>query len=97
MKKFSLLIGWLLYACICQAASLKVFHLTCEHIQNPLGIDQQQPLLSWKLESDERNQYQSAYEIRVSTDQEKLEKGKADVWNSGRIKSDETNSVQNNF
>lgn len=90
MKKFSLLIGWLLYACICQAASLKVFHLTCEHIQNPLGIDQQQPLLSWKLESDERNQYQSAYEILVSTDQEKLEKGKADVWNSGRIKSDET-------
>lgn len=90
MKKFSLLIGWLLYACICQAASLKVFHLTCEHIQNPLGIDQQQPLLSWKLESDERNQYQSAYEILVSTDQDKLEKGKADVWNSGRIKSDET-------
>ena len=90
MKKFSLLIGWLLYACICQAASLKVFHLTCEHIQNPLGIDQPQPLLSWKLESDERNQYQSAYEILVSTDQEKLEKGKADVWNSGRIKSDET-------
>ena len=80
MKKFCLLIGWLIYNCISYAAPLKVYHLTCEHIQNPLGTDQLQPRLSWKLESDERNQYQSAYEILVSTDREKLEKGKADVW-----------------
>ena len=90
MKKFCLLIGWLIYNCISYAAPLKVYHLTCEHTQNPLGTDQLQPRLSWKLESDERNQYQSAYEILVSTDREKLEKGKADIWNSGRIKSDET-------
>lgn len=90
MKKSFLFIVFIYCFIIGQASALRVTNLTCEYINNPLGIDNQKPMLGWILESDERNQYQSAYEILVSSDLEKLENGKADIWKSGRIESNET-------
>lgn len=68
-------------------AEITPYGLTCENIENPLGIDIPRPLLSWKIQADERGCIQSAYEIVVSTSAEGLVHDKAIVWKSGKVKS----------
>src|SRR5438034_11476738 len=50
-------------------AGLHAASLKCEYLVNPLGIDASSPRLSWMLESDERAQKQSAYQILVSNNE----------------------------
>ena len=74
-------------------SSVSIGNLRCEYLTAPLGIDMDQPRLSWELTSKERNKKQSAYQILVSADSLSLLQDKADLWNSGEIKSDQTNQV----
>nr|WP_293840218.1 alpha-L-rhamnosidase [uncultured Arsenicibacter sp.] len=67
-------------------AQTGVQHLRCENLSNPLGLDVVQPRFSWQLISPRRNVLQTAYEIRVSTDEKTLAKGA--VWNTGKVVSD---------
>ncbi|MGE5609287.1 MAG: family 78 glycoside hydrolase catalytic domain [Bacillota bacterium] len=64
--------------------------LRCEYLTNPVGIDVQQPRLTWVLDSAERGARQTAYQIRVASSEAALKAGKADLWDSGKVKSDET-------
>ncbi len=72
---------------------MKVVDLTCEYDVNPLGIDAAQPRFSWKLESAERAQAQSAYQILVASSPEKLAADEGDKWDSGRVESDRSVNV----
>ena len=71
-------------------SGITVKKLRCEYCLNPLGIDVVKPRLSWILESDERGQMQRAYQILVAGSEEKLKRNKGDVWNSGKVKSDQS-------
>jgi len=64
--------------------------LRCEYAINPLGVDSQQPRLSWKLESGERGQRQSAYEILAASSEKNLAANNGDLWDSGKVDSDGT-------
>ena len=66
---------------------LRVDDLVCENLVNPLGIDTTVPHFSWKLFSERDGTKQKAYRILVSTDSLLLAEGKADLWNSGKVKS----------
>ena len=66
-------------------APLKVAHLRVESQINPQGISKK-PRLSWKLLSDERGKFQSAYEILAANKAEQLDAQKADLWKSGKKK-----------
>lgn len=70
--------------------------LQCEYRSNPLGIENLSPRLSWKLSSNEQAQHQTAYQILVATSPDKLSENKADLWNSGRILSDQSVNVRYN-
>ena len=72
---------------------LQVTHPTCEFRVNPLGIDTPQPRLSWVLESSERGQGQSAYQILVAGRLEDLTPGRADLWDSGKVLASESVAV----
>jgi alpha-L-rhamnosidase len=72
------------------AGSIAPVNLQCEYRINPLGIDVAQPHLIWQVQSDERNQSQSAYEILVADSKELLGENHGDLWDSGKISSDET-------
>jgi alpha-L-rhamnosidase len=77
-------------------STLVVTHLRCEYLTNPLGIDVAQPRLSWVLEpgdSSLRGQNQSAYQIVVASSPEGLAADRGDVWDSGKIASDQTIGV----
>ena len=68
-------------------SSLQPIKLTCEYQVNPLGIDTKKPRLSWIFQSTERNQFQTAYEIIVSSHQESINQLKGDTWSTGKISS----------
>jgi alpha-L-rhamnosidase len=72
---------------------LQVKQLRCEYLENPLGIDAAQPRLSWILDSTERGQKQTAYQILVASSIQELKKDHGDLWDSGKIGSDQTTFV----
>lgn len=60
--------------------------LRCEYRVNPPGIDEAQPRLTWRVESVERGQKQTAYHIIVTSDG-------ATLWDSGKVAGDRTVNV----
>jgi alpha-L-rhamnosidase len=78
----------LLLAQFAFAQKPEVYDLSCEHKINPMGIDAAQPRLSWKIKSVFRNTLQTAYSIRVATDNSFAKKNI--VWESGKIASAES-------
>jgi len=68
-------------------------YLRCEYRINSLGIDIAKRRLSWILESEQRSQVQSAYQILAAGSDENLKRDKGDLWNSGKVESDQSNQV----
>ena len=58
---------------------LKLYDLTVEYKTEPIGLDNLRPRFSWKLQTDLKDTYQSAYRIVVS--------GKKSTWDTGRVES----------
>ena len=71
-------------------AATTVGELRCEHLTDPLGIDSVRPNLSWVMLSSERAQKQTAFQVLVASAPSKLEANQADLWDSGRVATDET-------
>jgi hypothetical protein len=59
----------------------------------PLGVEQPQPRLFWKLESDARNQRQSAYQILAASTAGLLDQDQGDLWDSTKVASVETTHI----
>ncbi|HEX2739635.1 MAG TPA: glycoside hydrolase family 78 protein, partial [Rubrobacter sp.] len=76
------------------AAGIQPVRLRCEYREDPLGIDERVPRLSWALESEARNQRQSAYRILVAANEEDLEAEQNLLWDSGRVESGRTVGVE---
>jgi alpha-L-rhamnosidase len=75
-------------------AELEAEHLRCEYRKNPQGIDEAQPRLSWQLDADEaRGVRQSAYHVLVASSASLLKKGVGDLWDSGKVASDQSTQV----
>jgi len=75
------------------AAGLRVVSPRCEYLVDPQGVDVAAPRLSWLVESDERGQKQTAYQILVASSREKLAADQGDLWDTGKVASDETTGV----
>ncbi|WP_442484549.1 family 78 glycoside hydrolase catalytic domain [Aeoliella sp. SH292] len=71
-------------------AALSAQRLRCNYLVDPLGIGVEQPELSWIVASDRRGAMQTAYRILVASSPEKLAEDRGDLWDSGRVESDET-------
>ncbi len=48
-------------------------------------ICSEQPKFGWQMRSKAENAVQTAYRIQVASAQERLEKGEADMWDSGKV------------
>ena len=66
---------------------------TVDRTTDPLGIDDTHPRLGWQLLSHRNGESQSAYEIAVSSSAGKAASGTADVWDSGKVTSDQSVDV----
>ncbi|OCT15088.1 hypothetical protein A8709_13325 [Paenibacillus pectinilyticus] len=70
---------------------MNITNMLVQYLENPLGIDTKNPLLSYTLESAEQNQCQTAYYMLVSSTKELLHKNIGDMWDSGKV------THENNF
>ena len=99
MKKLHTLLAVTIVAlgCLCSnvsaAANIKITDLRCDYLENPLGIDEVKPRLSWGLESELRGQKQSAYHLLVASSPEKLKKYIGDLWDTHKVQSDQSINV----
>jgi alpha-L-rhamnosidase len=72
---------------------LQVIGLTTDYIDRPLGLENRNPKLSWRIESNDRNVKQSAYRILVASSKTALLRGKGDLWDSGKVYSSKSFGV----
>ncbi|MCD2423065.1 glycoside hydrolase family 78 protein [Niabella pedocola] len=90
MKRWQMIIGLLIVLPAAVQAQLAVQELKCEQLKSPVGIDVLQPRLSWQLKSDQKNVTQTAYQIWVASSKALLDAGRPDLWNSGKVASDQS-------
>ncbi|MDE6871438.1 MAG: glycoside hydrolase family 78 protein [Bacteroidales bacterium] len=67
------------------AVNVRLSGLKCEHLYNPVGIDDVAPRLSWQLEDSRKGAVQAAYRIIVGKDSEAVSNDDGDVWDTGKI------------
>ncbi|WP_426445674.1 family 78 glycoside hydrolase catalytic domain [Paenibacillus sp. S-38] len=72
---------------------MRIFGLRTEYAENPLGLDTPAPRLSWLLESGRHHDVQSAYQVLVASRPGLLREGTADLWDSGRVDTDQSAHV----
>jgi len=84
--------GVLLCAGACSAALVSE-KLRCEYLVNPLGIDAVSPRLSWIVTAKQRGEKQTAYQILVASSAKLLAAEKGDLWDSGKVASDENSQI----
>ncbi|MEE0928624.1 MAG: hypothetical protein UIG59_05485, partial [Acutalibacteraceae bacterium] len=72
-----------------QTDNMSIYGMTVNDITDPIGIDSEIPTFSWKLQSNEIGQKQTAYRLTVSADE-----GLNDlVWDSGKVESADTTDI----
>ncbi len=64
-------------------AALAITDLRCEYRLDPIGIDVPHPRFSWRMESGQRGQKQTAYRVIVD-----------DAWDSGKLVGDRSLAVR---
>ena len=64
-------------------SSLTPYDLRCEHLTEPLGLDEPSPRFGWRLRSAKDGQRQTAYRIQVG----------AGAWDSGWVTSGDHSAV----
>jgi alpha-L-rhamnosidase len=69
---------------------VRVYDLTCEHLENPIGIGKPQPRLSWKVRSGRLGEIQTAYQVRAASSRPGLDEKRPDLWDCGKILSDQS-------
>lgn len=74
-------------------AALTPVGLKCGYVVNPLGVDEPKPRLLWRLESEQRGARQTAYQVLVAKSRATLNSNKGDLWDSGKVASDETVNI----
>lgn len=72
------------------SAYVRVGSLTVEGLPAPLNIESDSPRLSWIITSDNHNVSQKSYRILVASTPELLASGKGDIWDSGKVESDQS-------
>lgn len=93
MKKsflYTILMALLCFSLAEAQTKISVTNLQCEMLNNPEGIDVVQPRLSWQIKADENAVKQTAYQILVASSLENLNANKADLWDSGKVESNQS-------
>ncbi len=91
MKRIAVIL--FLFSSVCVSAQITIQNLRCERLKNPMGIGIANPLLSWEIQSPQRNTMQTAYEVIVASTKEKIDRNEGDLWESGKINSDQSINI----
>lgn len=89
--KFTFIV-FLLLSKLTIAQNPEIRQLKTDHQTTPLGFDNPVPEFSWMLQSTERGTEQTAFEILVSDNENKLDTG--NYWQSGKVAGNQTFSIR---
>ena len=78
-----------LSGCDTKNTDIGIYDLQCENLTEPQGLGTSVPALSWKINSSVNGTKQKAYQVLVASDLTLLNDNDADLWNSGKVKSDQ--------
>jgi alpha-L-rhamnosidase len=88
----------LVYSCQTRDADmnnqLKFQSLYCEYEEDPMGIDNPAPRLTWIVYNTLPGGFQTAYQVLVSDDPATLAKDEGNIWNSGKIFAGQSAQVE---
>jgi alpha-L-rhamnosidase len=76
------------------ACAATVTDLRCEYLKDPLGIDVTKPRLNWIITSSQRGEKQTAYQVLVASSKALLAADTGDLWDSGKVVSDQSVHVE---
>jgi alpha-L-rhamnosidase len=76
------------------ACAMEPSPLKTEFLENPPALDTAKPRFSWIVEDTTAGAKQSAYQVQAASSPEKLAKGEADLWDSGKVTSDQSHLVE---
>src|SRR5690606_14361588 len=76
-------------------SQIQLINLKCEHLQNPIGLDETYPRFTWQVQSEQPGYLQDAFQLVVGTDEEKVASGTGNVWESGTENSSNIPAVYN--
>jgi len=81
----------LLSLCSCKNANspITVSQIKCNGLENTIGTGNI-PDFSWIMKSEKRGQAQTAYQIIISTDNKMINKGKGNIWDTGKVISEKS-------
>lgn len=66
-------------------SAVRLNGLQSDHLENPIGIDNPAPRLSWKMEDNRQGARQRAYRVLVGKDSIQVAGGTADMWDTGKM------------
>ncbi|HJS00174.1 MAG TPA: family 78 glycoside hydrolase catalytic domain, partial [Flavobacterium sp.] len=89
----SILFTFFLLVTLVTNGQTSVAHLTCEMVENPLTIQPNQARFSWQLNSKKEKGSQKSYQILIASSEEKLKKNQADIWDSGKVISNQSQLI----
>jgi alpha-L-rhamnosidase len=69
------------------SAQVIVINLKCEHLHNPIGLDEPHPRFTWQIQSEKPGYLQNAFQLVVGSNKEEVITGKGNVWQTGTINS----------
>ncbi|MFZ4507085.1 MAG: glycoside hydrolase family 78 protein [Fimbriimonas sp.] len=74
-------------------APFRAIDLRCEHLVEPTNVDQTAPRLSWRTQASVPNWHQTAYRLMVASSLAALKRGEADLWDTRKVLSSESNAI----
>jgi len=93
LKSFIILVV-LLFSKLVTGQNPEILQLKTDYQTTPLGFDNPEPSFSWILQSSERGMLQTAFEILVSDDQNKLDAGIGNFWQPGKTSGNHTFGIR---
>ena len=74
---------------------MKITKLRIEYLENPIGVGELRPRMSWLTQTDEKDWMQGAYQICVTATEQALNGTQDDlIWDSGKISGEESVHVE---
>ncbi|MBK1877435.1 glycoside hydrolase family 78 protein [Pelagicoccus mobilis] len=97
-RVFGFAVLWLLFVGqTLLAGTIQPSQLQVEHLENPIGIGEAAPRLSWRVSAsapEARGLKQSAYRILVASTRSQLESDQGDLWDSGKVNTSDTRLIR---
>lgn len=93
IKKILIAIALIFSGLVAANNPISIVNMRCDYRINPIAVDNEQPVFSWRLHSIYDSIYQKSYEIIVSDCIYKVQENIGDKWNSRIINSSNSNLV----